>query len=266
MARQHPPPAHLVGGAGAAARRRPDRRHLEPDDLREGGQRLDRLRRSNGPAREGEEEAGRHALGADGRRHPGGGGHVPPGLRQDERPRRLRQHRGRADARQKHARHDQDGGGPSRPLQAAERDGEDPGHEGRFARHLRPDLQGPQHQHHPDLRRRALHGGGRGISLGVGEAAEGGRRPEPGRQRRQLFRQPGGHQGRQAADGQDRRRHRPPREAGARAASGQGRDRQPSPGPGGIACARRARAANGACGRAPPPRIRAIRTRTTSKS
>jgi len=62
-----------------------------------------------------------------------------------------------------------------------------------------PDRKGPQHQHHADLRRRSLRRGRRGIPVGTRDIAEKGRRPEPGRERRELLRQPGRHEGRQAA-------------------------------------------------------------------
>ena len=174
LARQHPPPADHLRRARPPARRGPDRRHIQPDHLREGRQRFDRLRRGDGPPGPGEGETLGHAVGHDGRGHPGRGGCFPSRLRQDERPGRIRQHRGLADARERHPRHDRHGRGPAQPLPAPERHGQDPRDEGRHSSHPGPDLQGPQHQHHVDLRRRPLRRGRRGVPVGAREAAAEG--------------------------------------------------------------------------------------------
>ena len=129
------------------ARRRAGR-NLEPDDLREGDRPLERLRRVHPAASRGRPPGRADPRVADGRGHPACGRRAASGLRGDARRRRLRQHRGLALPRRRHATHDRGGEAAVARGRPREPHGEGPGDEGRIARDPRDDGAGHQCEHH----------------------------------------------------------------------------------------------------------------------
>ena len=110
------------------------RHDQQPDDLREGDRRRQRLRRAARDADRLGEERRRAVLGSRDPRYSERLRRVRTGLRLLERQRRLRQPRGLAAARQRHRRHDRDGRGALEAREPSERHDQDPRHEGRACR------------------------------------------------------------------------------------------------------------------------------------
>ena len=144
----------------------------------------------------------------------------------------------------------------------AQRDDQDPGHDGRPSGHHPLHRGRDQRERHPALLGRALRGGDRGLARRHGAAPGAGRVAGDGGLGGELLREPGGRQGGPPA----RTRHRsavgspsPTRPPRTGCSSG------PSARRAGTGWRRRARGPSGRSGPRPAPRIRGTPTPTTSK-
>ncbi len=127
--------------AGADRRLRGRRRHLQPDDLPEGDERGQRLRRAAARAAGRRSRPGRASgqllLGARRARHPGRLRRLPSGLGAQRPARRVCLARGRPAARLRHAADLPRGDAPARDRRPPEPDGEDPRRRSRGSRRSR---------------------------------------------------------------------------------------------------------------------------------
>ena len=201
MAGPDPPLAHPGRRAAADDRGgQPARRDLQPGDLREGDPRLARLRRPDRGAR------ARGLPGArdlPGDRHPGragGGRRAATGVRRARRLRRLRLARGRSGPGVRQRPHAGAGAGVLGAGRPAQRDDQDPRHDGVPAGDRAGDLRGHQHQRHAAVLGRGLHDRRRGLHQGPGAPPRRGAGPRHPL-RRLVLRLAGGLRGRQAPRG-----------------------------------------------------------------
>ena len=256
--------AIATGGLRDAGRRaRHPRRHVEPDDLREGdgvGQRLRRAAaRGHGRGRDRSSDAYWDLVTTD-------IGHAADVLRPTTTS--WDGHDGFVSVEvSPDLAHDTDGTiaqakralGAARPPQ---RDDQDPGDRRGHPRDRGDARRGHQRQRHADLLPRALRGGDRRVPRRARAAGRARRRHRADRVGRVVLREPGRH------------RDRPPAPRGSRRCAGRPRSPTPSsrtstssrrsPAPAGTRSRRRARACSGRCGRRRRRRTRPTPPRSTS--
>ena len=166
------------GGLAAADRRgRDPRRHVEPDDLRQGDRGRRGLRRPAARAAPAGRRRRGRVLGARGRRHRRRRGPAPPDLRPARPRRRLHLDRGVAPARARHEGDDRAGRRAVRAARPAEHPHQDPGDARGHPRDRGDDRGGHQRQRHADLQPRPPRRGHRGVPQGARAVRRRWRRP-----------------------------------------------------------------------------------------
>ena len=230
MARQPAPrlPARrAAGGAGGPGH---PGRDVQPDDLRQGHRRRQRLRRTvRRPP--GHAHGRGRLLGARRHRHPCRLGGAAARARRLGWPRRLHLARGVPRAGPRHGRHHPRCPSLPRARGRAQPLRQDPRHGRGSGRRAGHDRRGSQHQHHPPVQPGALRRGDRGLHRGSrGPRRQRHRRPLRGAQRGVVLREPGRHRSRPPARGA--RRHGAPRPR--RCHRGAARHRRRGPGAPGL--------------------------------
>ena len=126
-------------------------------------------------------------------RHPGGRGRAAPGVRHVEGGRRVRLARGRPGPGARHEGDDRPGAGAVRRRRPAERDDQDPRHEGRASGRGGDDRLRDSGERDADLLRETVRGRRGGVHAGPRAASRRRRRPAQGGVRGVVLRFPGRH-------------------------------------------------------------------------
>ena len=216
LVRLHQPGAHPARRPQEDGRpRRPRGRDHQPGDLREVHRRRQGVRRGDPHARQAGAGRGGDPRPARDRRRARRLRRARARLSGDRRRGRLRQHRGLAAPRPRHAGVRGGGAPPVHRRRPAERVREDPGHPGGGPGHPAVPQGRPQHQHHAAVLADPVRGRRRRVPRGARvPAAEGPDDPRDlvGRQLLRLARR---HAGRRAAGREGRGRRRRRRSGGA---------------------------------------------------